>query len=82
MIRESHMKSANENNKMRSWPAGLAYDPRTRVQIHSRMRDGPIGTPRVLQQLITKPIGTIKSQHLETRTLYFNKNCTEVGILS
>ena len=33
------MKSANEDNKMETWSADLAYDPRTRVQIHLRMRD-------------------------------------------
>jgi len=33
------MKSANEDNKMETWSADLAYDPRTRVQIRWRMRD-------------------------------------------
>jgi len=60
MLCEPYMKSANEDNKMETWSADLAYDPRTRVQIRSRMRDRTHReqsdstikkrTPRILQQ--------------------------------
>jgi len=64
------MKSANEDNKMETWYADLAYDPRMRVQIRSRMRDR---THRKQSEntkntsTVPEPIGTIKSQQSGTR---------------
>jgi len=84
------MKLANEDNKMETWSADLAYDPRTRVQIRSRMRhrthrkqaDGTIKTrtPRILQHLRQALQGPALDGDVDRHLLpLVSELCTEFG---